>query len=290
MRADKKIIMKSGNKALKAKFSLRNSYFLTGIIVGVCLSLLLNKLYALNGNPMNNFGQKTEQRTEAVARCDVDKSKFKFYSQGNNGIDQQLFFEHNVQYCNGVFVDIGAHDGKTFSNTKFFEEFLGWRGLCVEPIPDVFTRLAIERPGCINIHGGVSTSRDELEFLQVSGYPEMLSGFVQSFEQGHMERINNEIIAYGGNATMMKIPSYPLHDLLEKYQITSIDFLSVDVEGGEVEVLKSIDFRKVTIKYIVAEENTPETRVRIENYLQQVGYTRQGTIGDFNGLYVPLVS
>lgn len=42
---------------------------------------------------------------------------------------------------NGVFFDIGAHDGVSLSNTYFFEKELGWSGICLEPIPEVFERL-----------------------------------------------------------------------------------------------------------------------------------------------------
>ena len=56
---------------------------------------------------------------------------------------------------NGTFVDIGAHDGLTFSNSYFFEKERNWKGVCLEPIPEIFAKLN-ETRNCIKINGCVS--------------------------------------------------------------------------------------------------------------------------------------
>src|SRR5260221_7249446 len=82
-----------------------------------------------------------------------------YYSQC--GQDQFLYENFFRTKREGVFVDIGAHDGIFYSNTKFFEE-LGWQGLCIEPIPEVFEQLKKNRKaiciqGCISDQVGKSS-------------------------------------------------------------------------------------------------------------------------------------
>jgi len=112
--------------------------------------------------------------------------KLKFFSQ--NG--QDSFLENNLfkKINNGFFVDIGANDGVTFSNTYFFEK-KGWDGLCVEPIPSVFEKLNQNRK-CKCICGVISEKIDEFsKFLHLTGEYEMLSGVIEKYDDKHLRRI-----------------------------------------------------------------------------------------------------
>src|SRR5687767_14863567 len=96
-----------------------------------------------------------------------------FFSQFN----QDRFLETEVfkGKRGGVFVDIGANDGITLSNTYFFEKYRDWTGICIEPIPAVFEKLRANRKAiCVN--GCIAPSNGTAEFLWVSGAAEMLSG------------------------------------------------------------------------------------------------------------------
>lgn len=231
------------------------------------------------------FFYGASRKSRQTVECDfANIGSFRFYSQGNMKIDQTMFEEYFSDECNGVFVDVGANDGVTFSNSKFFEESLGWRGICVEPHPEAFTKLSLERPRCININAGVSTLRGKLEFLKVTGYSEMLSGFSDFMTEHHRSRIDQEIATHGGNVTSIYVESLPLGGLLSQYHITHVDLMSVDVEGHEIAVLKTLDFSKVFVRYIVLEENTAEARKDTEEYMSSVGYKRLQSI-EFNGVY-----
>src|SRR3972149_7086762 len=74
----------------------------------------------------------------------------KYYSQYQQ--DKWLYENIFKNNTNGFFVDIGASDGIKFSNTYFFEKMLGWNGVCVEPLPDIYKRL-IKNRNCICING-----------------------------------------------------------------------------------------------------------------------------------------
>ncbi len=162
--------------------------------------------------------------------------------------------EHIIEnLCNvdkGYFVDIGAHDGITGSNSKYFEE-KGWDGICIEPHPDVFEKLKRNRK-CEISNAAVWKEDTEVDFLAVSGYPEMLSGIVESYDPRHLERVNSEISKMGGSSKLIKIPALKFESLVKN---TRIDFLSIDTEGSELEILKNVDFEKYDIRTICIENN-----------------------------------
>jgi len=169
----------------------------------------------------------------------------------------------------GVFVDVGAHDGITYSNSKYFES-IGWTGLCVEPIPNIFDQLKANRK-CICENYAISDNEGEDDFLLVHGYAEMLSGLVKEYEPKHVGRIDGEIHHYGGSKEIIKVKTVTLQTLLDKHNISSIDFLSLDTEGNELKVLKTIDFNKVNIFAISLENNYKDEKIR--NFLVEKGFT-----------------
>lgn len=160
----------------------------------------------------------------------------------------------------GVFVDIGAHNGITLSNSYFFEKVLGWWGICVEPLPAVFDQLNQNRD-CVCLNCCVANFSGTSEFLQISGYSEMLSGLVDSYDSRHLKRIENELKSRGGFSEKIQVESRKLQDIVDEYQISKIDFLSIDTEGSELEILRSINFDNVFIDVITIENNYSDDRI-----------------------------
>ena len=190
-----------------------------------------------------------------------------YYSQlGQDRFLNENYFKNKLT---GTFVDIGAHDGNTYSNSKFFEN-LGWSGLCVEPIPNIFDQLKANRK-CICENYAISDSEGEDDFLLVHGYAEMLSGLVKEYDPMHVGRIDGEIHHYGGKKEIIKVKTVTLQTLLDKHNISSIDFLSLDTEGNELKVLKTIDFNKVNVFAISLENNYKDEKIR--NFLVEKGFT-----------------
>lgn len=170
-----------------------------------------------------------------------------YYSQYKQ--DEFLHKNFFINKIDGFFVDIGAHDGITLSNSKFFEE-LGWNGICVEPIPSVFQKLINNRK-CKCINAAISDKNEEIDFLICEGYTEMLSGILDKYNPIHLSRLNNEIHIYGGKKEIIKVKSMRLEDIVSHNQ--KIDILSIDTEGSEYDILKSINFEKYEIDFIVFE-------------------------------------
>src|SRR5262245_58358110 len=124
-----------------------------------------------------------------------------YYSQ----VDQDRILNELV-FCgmrNGVFVDIGAHDGISFSHTLVFERELGRTGICIEPNPDVFTQLKDNRSAiCLGI--AIANEAGKLPFIKVEGYAQMLSGLSQSMDSRHTERIKRETEEYNASYSMVE--------------------------------------------------------------------------------------
>src|ERR1700737_1153698 len=91
-----------------------------------------------------------------------------FHSQC--GQDKYLYTNFFKDKPNGVFVDVGAHDGVSLSNTFFFEKGMTWTGICVEPIPDVFALLKANR-NCTCIQACICDKYESVPFLRIKGTP-----------------------------------------------------------------------------------------------------------------------
>lgn len=183
----------------------------------------------------------------------------KSYSQ----YQQDLFIFNNFfkNKHSGYFVDIGAHDGVTYSNSLFFEN-LGWSGLCIEPIKRVYDKLTQNRK-CECLYGAISDKKtDFVEFCNIEGYSEMLSGILEDYDNRHKARILNEEKIYKTKRSKVKVPNFNFNDFVKN---KTIDILDIDTEGNELSILKSIDYKTYSIGVILVENNfdTPN----IKNFL-----------------------
>lgn len=193
-----------------------------------------------------------------------------FYSQ----CGQDSFLENTIfkGFTNGIFVDIGAHDGKWINNTLYFEEQHNWTGINVEPIPDVYSKLIINRPKCINVNCAIDESESSSEFCLNIGYSEAISGLVSHYDERHKQRIINEQKSHVSISNKIMVNTMRLDTLLDKYNIKHIHYLSVDVEGAEFAVLKSINYENVFIDVIGFENNYEDTSTPIIQFLLDKGF------------------
>lgn len=177
---------------------------------------------------------------------------------------------------NGIFVDVGAHDGVTLSNTLYLERELGWTGLAIEPIPAVFEQLRANRT-CTCIQAGVGAARGEATSLVLTGYPEMLSGLVGEYHPLHRARIEREVAEHGAAASEIRVSVLPLNDILAEQGIERIDYLDIDVEGAEWAILEAFDIARFSTRVIGVEN--PYGDARIPKLLEAAGYRLNAVIG-----------
>lgn len=151
---------------------------------------------------------------------------------------------------NGFFVDVGAHNGISDSNTYVLEKDYDWDGICVEANPLVRSFQELEKNrNCTCVNVAISDKDGEVEFV-ARGRRSQLSGI---YDENSDPQIKEQVDK--GHSTI-KIPSLSLLSLLEKYNAPKeIDYLSLDTEGSEWTILNSFDFSKYNIKTITVEHN-----------------------------------
>lgn len=193
-----------------------------------------------------------------------------FYSQ----YKQDKYLEENVfkGYKNGFFVDVGAHDGITINNTLYFEKHNNWTGINIEPIKSVYDKLVINRPNNINLNYAICNSEGVCDFICNTGYTEMISGLKHTFDSRHMNRLQTENRMKGSTTQLIKVDTKKLETLFDDNKVTHINYLSIDVEGAEFEVIKSINFNKVFIDVIEFENNYNDVSIPIIKYLEDNNY------------------
>jgi len=177
-----------------------------------------------------------------------------------------LFFSHTGEdiLLNGVlknkpygfYIDIGAYDPIHYSNTYLF--FVrGWNGINIDANPDFIKKFNQSRPKDINISAGVSDKPGELIYYQYK------NGVFNTFSKEKMKQ-------YGHPIKKTKINVLRLDNILDNYlpKGTIIDFMNVDVEGFDLRVLKSNNWKKYRPNIIAVESDKPD----IDKFLKSHGY------------------
>jgi FkbM family methyltransferase len=175
-------------------------------------------------------------------------------------------------YKNGFYVDVGAHDGISINNTLYFEKFNNWKGINIEPIKKVYNELVKNRPNNINLNCAICNNDGEREFIHNTGYTEMISGIKDTYDYRHWQRLNNENSIMGSSTELIKVNTKRLETIFDENNISRVHYLSIDVEGAEFEVIKSINFDKVFIDVIEFENNYNDTSIPIVEYLEKKNF------------------
>jgi FkbM family methyltransferase len=183
------------------------------------------------------------------------KFNYKSQYQQDQFIDKVVFNKKNK----GFFIDIGAHDGVTFSNSFFFEKERNWDGICIEPNPSVFNIL-INNRNSKNYNVCIGNQNSMVEFTQIEGYSEMLSGVSEKYNKEHLIRINQEIKEKGGQIKIIKSKMVKLATI-EDLENKTVDFISIDTEGNELAIIESIDFNILNVNCLVIENNYNDTKI-----------------------------
>ena len=170
----------------------------------------------------------------------------------------------------GYFLEIGASDGLNLSNTYLLEKEYGWKGICVEPIPAIFEQLVANRPNSHCCDNAVYNTSNETVTFDIANNYTLLSGISANIDK-HTTAVN-------ANKTTISVKTITLNDLLDKYSApTFIEYLSLDTEGSEYEILKSFNFAKYIFGLIDVEHNYIEPRrSHIKTLLLENGYVYLG--------------
>lgn len=173
-------------------------------------------------------------------------AKLEFYGQtGEDYIIWKAFDEKTK----GFYVDVGAADGKRFSNSYFFEK-QGWDGICVEPNREFFELLKNKRKNSICVNCAVGCYNGTVDF-----YEKGLNSSVNIDEYIESRKSANRLSGIQtSDYNKVQIQVRTLNDILEENNVTNIDFITIDVEGFELEVLKGFNLAKYRPSVILLED------------------------------------
>lgn len=170
---------------------------------------------------------------------------------------------------NGFFVEFGACDGKHLSNTFFLEKNYNWTGILAEPEKKYYEKIRENRSCFIDNRAVYNSSNTMIEFRAVLGIEEIsgINGSLipDSFRKDRDRRFE-----------LYEVETITLHDLLDFHNAPKhIDYLSVDTEGSEYEILSAFNFENYSIDIITVEHNyIEEKRQQINSYLESKDYIR----------------
>lgn len=176
--------------------------------------------------------------------------------------------EHCEFKRDGFFVEFGATNGILLSNSYLLETAFGWSGICAEPNPTFFVQLERNRtckvsPDCIAGETG-----ETVNFIAADEY-----GGIADYADDDMHATKRQAYADGGH--VLELTTISLHDFLIKHDAPrTIDYLSIDTEGSEYEILETFPFDKWDIRLITVEHNFTPMRDKIESLLTAQGYVR----------------
>jgi FkbM family methyltransferase len=153
---------------------------------------------------------------------------------------------------NGTYIELGALDGLLYSNTKFFEDQLGWSGVLIEPHPIQFQRLQHTRPNNVLFNDLVSCKTDPQTFRYFTHGMAAISGIENTIPALHFDLWFDSIEYSSLPQSSVDIKPRTLSEIIKSTNYTHFDLLSLDVEGHEYEVLLSWDF-SVPIDVILIE-------------------------------------
>lgn len=202
-----------------------------------------------------------------LKRIYFNKSKF-----SSSRIDEKL--KKYLNYRDGIYIELGANDGLFSSNTYHLQKQLNWKGILIEPALDLYFKCKRNRGNCNLV----------LNYACVPfSYKEKFVTMIYSGAMTTTDDLQNEIENPGNHAKSggKFIPNYDkliwfategktLNKILIEANVKDeIDFLSLDVEGVEIEVLKGIDFKKYSFKYMLIESRDIE---KLNLFLSQKNY------------------
>jgi FkbM family methyltransferase len=170
----------------------------------------------------------------------------------------------------GFFVEFGACDGVELSNTLTLEKDFNWKGILVEPSISWHDELFKNRSCHIDKRAVWIESNNELDFVEVEGF-KTLSGIDTDLFKSNYTELREDV-----NNKRFKVKTITLKDLLIEYNAPKqIDYLSIDTEGTEFDIISNFDFNKYDIKIITVEHyfNDEESN-KIYDYLKHFNYER----------------
>ena len=162
----------------------------------------------------------------------------------------------------GVFVEVGTGNGTHLSNTYLMEKHFAWKGILFEPDRRFHPSIQANRSAILDTRAAFSEDGLKLTFVEAAEGGELSS--LQGFHFGGKKR----------EGTAYEAKTVTLTTALDEQQFPKeIDFMSIDTEGSELEVLRGLDLNRYNVKFLTIEHNLDSVKKeKILSYLQPFGY------------------
>jgi FkbM family methyltransferase len=223
----------------------------------------------LNNDDQSNLDIAKQQLEEIDSLLSFFSKSENLATKSHAQLSQDIIaLLHTNFKSGGFFVEFGATDGKQLSNTYLLEKQYNWNGILAEPSPAWHQALAANRDciidnRCVWINTGETVSFCEAEIGTLS----TIEQFKDSDKHSN-DRIGKSI----------DVQTVSLNDLLEQHNAPKhIDYLSIDTEGSEYEILSNFDFSRHSFSMISCEHNFTENREKIHSLMASNGFERKYT-------------
>lgn len=199
------------------------------------------------GNPIRRLLGRLQAGARLAKRAPPEKHYY-----GLDELDRKL--ERYIDFDDGVFVEAGANDGQTQSNTAYFARHRGWRGLLVEPIPELAARCSVARPESVVENCALVASDADGASVPMT-FCGLMSVVDGGWSDGEAERSHVETGRKIQSLTTyhVDVPGRSLSRLLDKHEMTHVDLLSLDVEGFERQALEGLDLKRHRPRFVLVE-------------------------------------
>jgi FkbM family methyltransferase len=195
----------------------------------------------------------------------------RYFGMRSQGVELDRRLERYLDFDNGFFVELGAFDGVYQSNSNYFERSRGWRGILVEPSPENFLLCRQNRAEETRVYCAACVSFDyELPYVEIvykdtgSTPVGLESDIPDPLVHTYYDRLAPEQVPiYGAKART-------LQSILEDSNVPKrVDFLSLDVEGAELEVLRGVDHSAFRFRYCCIESRSFD---KLQSYMTSINY------------------
>jgi FkbM family methyltransferase len=236
---------------------------------------------------LNSLASKTPAESDLAFLqlfYEVDAGKIlHLLPNSKSQLRQDLFVLSELNFKeSGYFVEFGATNGIDLSNSYLLERDYSWRGILAEPARVWHSELRKNRKNSIVETNCVWKNSNETLLFNETDAPELSTLDSFSNSDTHLD--------FRKHGNKYEVSTISLNDLLEKHRAPrNIDYLSIDTEGSEFEILNSFNFDNYNIKIITCEHNFGDNRDKIHSLLVSKGYERKfESVSLFDDWYVKI--
>ena len=201
----------------------------------------------------------------------IEGHKIYFSQAGQDKFIDDYFFKGKE---NGKFVEIGAYDGLLGSNSLYFEKFLKWEGIIIEP-STLFIDVIKKYRTSFFENVAISNKEGFEDFLSIEDGYKQMSGLLKSYNKNSLDFVRRN---KKHKENIVKVKTQKIENILKKHNYYFIDYFSIDVEGSEETIFSNFDFNKFKISIFSIENNTGKKN-KVSEIMENNNYKLVNIVG-----------